>query len=91
MSIFSRFLDGIGVHRRSANIARERLQIVLSHERTAGNHVNDFLPRMRNELLTVIGKYITIDPGQINVQLQQTEHCSILELNIMLPTPTKTH
>lgn len=82
---FLKFL-GIGPGRqKSANVARERLQIVLSHQRMDDND-NDFLPRLRNELLTVISKYVNIDKDQINVQLQRTNDCSILELNITLPT-----
>lgn len=83
MSIF-KYL-GISGRKTAANVARERLQIVLSHERREGGDA-DFLPKMRNELLTVISKYVKIDKDQINVQLQRTESCSILELNITLPT-----
>ena len=90
MSIFSRFLDGLSANRRSAKVARERLQIVLSHERADGGDI-DFLPRMRNELLAVICKYVHIDQDQINVKLQRTENCSGLELNITLPEPHQTH
>jgi len=74
-----------GNRQKSANIARERLQIVLSHQRM-DDKTSDFLPKLRNELLTVISKYVNIDKDQINVQLQRTGDCSILELNITLPT-----
>lgn len=76
---------GLSSNRRSANIARERLQIVLSHQRVEGGD-EDFLPKLRNELMAVISKYVKIDADQINVQLQRSESCSILELNITLPT-----
>lgn len=79
-------LLGINPNRKSAKIARERLQIVLSHQRLEGEDV-DFLPRLRNELLTVISKYVKIDKEQINVQLQRSGSCSVLELNIPLPIP----
>lgn len=81
---FLKFL-GISSERKSARIARERLQIVLSHQRADGGD-DDFLPKLRNELLTVISKYVKIDAEQINVQLQRTDSCSVLELNITLPT-----
>lgn len=83
MSIFK--LLGIAGRKSAAKVARERLQIVLSHERSEGGDV-DFLPKMRNELITVISKYVKIDQDQINVQLQRTGSHSILELNITLPT-----
>jgi len=87
MSIFT-FL-GLS-NRKSAQTARERLQIVVSHQRMAEGGDVDFLPKLRNELLTVISKYVKIEKDQINVQLQRQGSCSILELNITLPTnPTK--
>lgn len=76
---------GISNNRRSANVARERLQIVLSHQRVEGGD-EDFLPKLRNELLMVISKYVKIDADQINVQLQRGDNCSVLELNITLPS-----
>lgn len=87
MSIFT-FLGLSG--KKSAQTARERLQIVVSHQRMAEGGDADFLPKLRNELLSVISKYVKIDKDQINVQLQRQGSCSILELNITLPTnPTK--
>lgn len=76
---------GINPNRKSAQIARERLQIVVSHQRSEGGDV-DFLPKLRHELLAVISKYVKVDQNQINVQLQRTGSCSVLELNITLPT-----
>jgi cell division topological specificity factor len=81
----------LSMNRKSAaKVARERLQIVLSHERSEGSDV-DFLPKMRNELMAVISKYVRIDQDQINVQLQRTGTFSVLELNITLPTPALNH
>lgn len=76
----------LGFSKKSASVAKERLQIVVSHQRMEGGDV-DFLPKMRHELLAVISKYVKINQEQINVQLQRNGNCSILELNIMLPTP----
>jgi len=81
---FLKFL-GLSSHGKSARIARERLQIVLSHQRADGGD-EDFLPKLRNELITVISKYVKIEAEQINVQLQRSGSYSVLELNIMLPT-----
>ena len=88
MSFFRRFLDGLQGNKKSANVARERLQIVLSHQRTDDGDI-DFLPKLRHELLTVICKYVQINQDQVNVQLQRTDNCSVLELNITLPTPSE--
>ncbi len=86
MSFFRKFLDGLQGSRKSASVARERLQIVLSHQRTDEGDI-DFLPKLRHELLTVICKYVQINQDQVNVQLQRTDNCSVLELNITLPSP----
>ena len=89
MSIFSKFLHQIGITKHSAKTARERLQIVVSHQRAEEGGDVDFLPKLRNELLSVICKYVKIDPEQVNVQLQRTENCSVLELNIALPNSSQ--
>lgn len=75
-----------GFHKQpqSASIARDRLQIVLSHQRTEGGDA-DFLSKLRHELMAVLSKYVAVDQEQISVQLQRHDHCSVLELNITLP------
>jgi cell division topological specificity factor len=73
----------------SAKTARERLQIVVSHQRAAESDP-DFLPRLRHELLTVICRYVKVDKDQVNVQLQRAGSCSILELNITLPSANES-
>ncbi|MBP6103878.1 MAG: cell division topological specificity factor MinE [Gammaproteobacteria bacterium] len=83
MSILARFF-GFGRQPQSASVARDRLQIVLSHQRNEAGDT-DFLPKLRNELLEVLAKYVNVDKEQINVQLQRTENRSVLELNITLP------
>ena len=70
--------------KKSARNAKERLQIVVSHQRATDTN-SDFLPELRKELLNVICKYITIDIDQINVNLQKVGNCSILELNVTIP------
>lgn len=67
----------------SAGVAKERLQIILSHQKL-GNDGEDFLPKLRHDLIKVISKYVAVDPEQIKVELQKQGSISILELNIML-------
>ena len=69
---------------RSAAVAKERLQIVIAHER-AKRHEPDYLPQLQKDLLAVIAKYVTIDDDSVSVQLDQEGQRSILELNICLP------
>ena len=67
--------------RPSAAIAKERLKIVLAHER-AGRGAPDFLPRMQKELIDVVGRYVEIDDDMIRVTLGKSGETSLLEINI---------
>lgn len=71
----------------TASIAKERLQIIVSHERTA-RASPDYLPILQKELLEVISKYVDIDKEQVKVELERSGNCSILELNVTLPDST---
>jgi len=68
----------------SAATAKERLQIIVAHERRKRNQP-DYLPLLEQEILQVIRKYVDIDQDQISVQLDHSDDCSVLELNITLP------
>ena len=68
----------------TANIAKERLQIIVAHER-GQREQPDYLPALRDELLAVIRKYVHIDDDQMNVILDTQENYSVLELNVTLP------
>lgn len=70
----------------TASIAKERLQIIVAHERTKrGQQQPDYLPQMREEIIAVIRKYIPIDSSQVSVNVDNNDNCSVLELNITLP------
>jgi cell division topological specificity factor len=76
----------------SASIAKERLQIIVSHERSTNQKSNsDFLPMLQKEIIDVIAKYfVGIDKNSVKVELQKTDNCSILELNVALPEQKKS-
>ena len=74
----------------SAQAAKERLQIIVAHERGGNNDEPDYLPAMRKDILEVISRYIAIEQDQVNVHFDDSSDCSILELNIALPeSPTR--
>ena len=81
MSIFSYFKKD---QKASASIAKERLQIIVAHERSARSQP-DYLPAMQQEIMAVIRKYVTIADDDVQVQLDNSDDCSVLELNITLP------
>jgi cell division topological specificity factor len=71
---------------KSASVAKERLQIIVAHERSKRNLSQpDFLPQMQQEIVSVIRKYIPIETDDVTVNLDNNENCSVLELNITLP------
>jgi len=71
----------------SAAQAKERLQIVMAHERI-GRNGPDFLPVLQQELLAVVAKYVDIDKNRVEVKLDRSGDCSTLEVNIELPSPS---
>jgi cell division topological specificity factor len=74
------------VRRRSAKFAQQRLQILLMHERTAGTQY-DLIPILREEVLAVIGKHVTVDRDRVRVKLERGDVVSLLEIDIEVPTP----
>jgi cell division topological specificity factor len=66
---------------QSATVAKERLQIVLAHERT-GRGAPDFLPLLQKELIDVVGRYVEVDSDMIKVNLGRQGGTSVLEINI---------
>jgi cell division topological specificity factor len=68
----------------SASLAKERLQILVAHERSSRNQPL-YLPQLQKELLEVIRKYINVGQEAISVNFEQDDDQETLELNIVLP------
>ena len=80
-----RLLDYFRSNRNaSANVAKERLQILVAHERATRN-APSYLPQLQNEILEVIKKYVAIDNDAVSIHVDHEDHQDILELNITLP------
>ena len=73
----------------TARVAKERLQIIVAHERSTRGGP-DYLPQLKQDLLDVIRKYVAISPDQVTVQLDKKDDLSVLELNIMLGGENKS-
>lgn len=69
---------------KSAPLAKERLQILVAHERSHRNQPS-WLPQLQQELLDVIRKYVNVDQNAISVNFEQDDNQETLELNIVLP------
>lgn len=79
------FLDYFkGKKNTSANVAKERLQIIVAHERGQRDQP-DYLPKLQQELLEVIRKYVQISDDMVQVEVDRNDSCSVLELNVTLP------
>jgi cell division topological specificity factor len=78
MSIFSLFRK-----QRSAPMARERLQVLLAHERASSG--SDLVSVLREEILAVIAKHVQLDSDKVHVKMDRDENVSILEIDVEIP------
>ena len=79
MSIF-RFFN----KQASAPKARERLQILLAHERASQGH-SDLVILLREEILAVVTRHIQIDREKVRVTMNSDDQVSMLEVDIEIP------
>ena len=79
------------LRRRSAtaSVAKERLQIIISHERSQ-RHTPDYLPKLQEEILAVIAKYVHVSRDKVSVHLERTGDNAVLELNVTMPEEALT-
>jgi cell division topological specificity factor len=80
-------MDLLSIFRRrpsSANVAKERLRIIVSQERSTRGGP-DYLPILRSELLNVIRKYVNVDVEAIQVNFEREGDQELLELSVALP------
>ncbi|QIZ76741.1 cell division topological specificity factor MinE [Ferrimonas lipolytica] len=69
----------------SAQTAKERLQVIVAHERSQRDGP-DYLPALKQDILQVISKYVDIDPEDLHFNIEHTDNnLSVLELNANLP------
>jgi cell division topological specificity factor len=71
--------------RSTAPVARERLQILLAHERAVLGQP-DLVTVLREEILAVIAKHLTVVSDQVQVKMNRGDKVSTLEIDIEIPT-----
>ena len=71
---------------QTASKAKERLQIVLAHERI-GRMGEDFLPRLQKEIIELVARHVAIDPSRVNISLERGGDLSTLAIAVELPGP----
>lgn len=74
-----------GQKKTSANVAKDRLQLILINERGRGGAGPDYLPQLQRELVEVISKYVNINPDDIRVNLDRQDSLEVLEVKIEMP------
>ena len=77
-------LRGMFQKRASGTVARERLQLILAHERAETGRP-DLVIQLREEILAVIANHVQIDADKVKVTLERGEGVSTLGLDIELP------
>jgi cell division topological specificity factor len=78
------FFRGRRAEKGNATLAKDRLQIILAHER-ASRDGEDFLPRLQQELLAVVARYVQVDANKVQVNLERGEGMSTLAIGVELP------
>ena len=75
----------LGEKKQTASVAKERLQLILAHERNGRSSSPNYLPDLQRELVAVISKYVSINPNDIKVHLERQDDLEVLEVKIELP------
>lgn len=80
-----------GRKQKTADVARDRLQIIIAQERANENGTGapDYLPTLRKELLEVLSKYVNVSLNDIRISQEKQDGLDVLELNITLPEQKK--
>ncbi len=76
--------DFLLVKKQTASVARDRLRIIVAHERaTRGGP--DYMPMLQRELLEVIRKYVNVDADAVKVDLINQGENTVLDISVALP------
>ena len=75
----------LGEKKQTATVAKERLQLILAHERNGSSASPTYLPDLQRELVAVISKYVSINPDDIKVSMERQDNLEVLEVKIELP------
>ena len=70
----------------TAQLAKERLQVIVAHQPAGHLHAPDYLPKLQKELLDVIRKYVAVGEDAVNIEVERDGDTEILELNITVPS-----
>ncbi|HEX4895450.1 MAG TPA: cell division topological specificity factor MinE [Solimonas sp.] len=69
----------------TASLAKERLKVVVAHQREGRANGPMYLPRLREEILAVVRKYVPVPDNAVKIDVQREAGLEVLEMNITLP------
>ncbi len=69
----------------SAALAKERLQVIVAHQRSHRDSRLDYLPQLQRDLLEVIRRYVKVHDDAVRLEVERDGDLEVLELNITLP------
>lgn len=75
--------------KNSAQMAKERLQVVVAHRRTGRGDHPDYFPKLQKDLLRVLRKYVKVNDEAVQMGIEREGDMEVLELNITLPETQK--
>ena len=85
MSLFNLFRKS-----NAAPVARERLQILLAHERASLGTRHNLVYELREEILAVVARHVAIDRDKVQVRMERGQGLSTLEIEVEIPMPALT-
>lgn len=71
--------------KNTASLAKERLQVIVAHQRTGVADHPDYFPKLQKDLLRVIRKYVQVNDEAVRIEVERDQDMDLLELNITLP------
>jgi cell division topological specificity factor len=80
-------LMGLFGRRSSAPVARERLQILLAHERGIVGGQPDLVSALREEILAVVARHVAVERDMVQIRMDRGNGISTLEIEVEIPTP----
>ena len=82
------FLSNIFARRQqSSSVAKDRLQILLAHERSAGGESgeSDLIRQLHKEIMEVIARHVAVDQDKVQIKVDRGSGCSMLEIDVEVP------
>ena len=69
----------------SAQMAKDRLMVAVAYQRHGNSAGPSYLPRLREEILDVVRRYVPVSDSSVNLTVTRMEELEVLEMNIALP------